>query len=166
VAYRDSFVAVPASGNTTSPYCRAVMCKRFVHNKILTMTLKFTLLKGDYSICRLKNDSIIPGWVYDSQFYSVTRTKDELSIICKDVDINHDVNTKIDKPWRILKINGPLDLSLVGIIANISNLLKDNNIPIFTISTFETDYILIKNQDLNKTMIVLNSTGHETFIEN
>jgi len=130
------------------------------------MTLDFTLLKGDYSIYQLKNDSTIPDMVYDSQFYSVTRTKDELSIICKNVDITHDVNIKIDKHWRILKINGPLVLSLVGIIANISTLLKDNNIPIFTISTFDTDYILIKNQDLKKTLIILNNAGHKIFIEN
>jgi hypothetical protein len=130
------------------------------------MTHDFTLLNGDYSICQLKNDSTIPGWVYDSQFYSITRTKDELSIICKHVDITHDVNIKIDKHWRILKINGPLDLSLVGIIANISTLLKDNNIPLFTISTFDTDYILIKNQDLKKAIIVLNKSGHKIFIEN
>lgn len=130
------------------------------------MTLDFTLLKGEYSIYRLKSDSIIPGWAYDSQFYSVTRTKDELSIICKDVDIKHDDNIKVDKLWRILKINGPLNLSLVGIFANISNILKDNNIPIFTISTFDTDYFLIKDQDINKTMSVLNNAGHKTFIEN
>jgi hypothetical protein len=129
------------------------------------MIIDFTLLKGDYSIYRLKNDSAIPIWVYDSDFYSVTRTQDELSIICKNVDIASDVNLKIDKHWRILKINGPLDLSLVGIIANISNLLKDNKIPIFTISTFDTDYILVKNQYLNNTLTLLNNAGHKIFIE-
>jgi hypothetical protein len=129
------------------------------------MAHDFTILKGDYSIYRLKNNSDIPMRVYDSDFYSVTRTKDELSIICENIDIISDVSIKTNKHWRILKINGPLDLSSVGIIANISNLLKDNKIAIFTISTFDTDYILIKNQDLNKTMTILNNAGHKTFIE-
>src|ERR1035437_8880136 len=115
-------------------------------NNITAMYLDFTLLKGDYSIYRLKNDSAIPDWTYDSEFYSLTRTRDELSIVCKHVDIIMDDKIKIDKHWRILKINGPLDLSLIGIIANISSLLKENKISIFAISTYDTDYILVKNQ--------------------
>lgn len=130
------------------------------------MTIDFTLLKGDYSIYRLKKDSIVPAWVYNSPFYSVTSTQDELSIVCKTVKITWDEDIKTDKHWRILKINGPLDLSLVGIIATISSLLKENKIPIFTISTFDTDYILVKNQDLKKTMSVLAKTDHKIFIEN
>ncbi len=125
------------------------------------MIFDFTLLEGDYSIYRLKANSSIPNWVYDSDFYSATRTQDELSIVCKNVDIPSNINIKTDKHWRILKINGPLDLSLVGIIANISNLFKENNIPIFTVSTFDTDHILVKNQDLNKTITVINNAGHK-----
>jgi uncharacterized protein len=134
-------------------------------NIIVTMIIDFTLIKGDYSIYRFNIDSAIPMWVYDSDFYSVTRTQDELSIVCKNVDITMDANIKTDKHWRILKINGLLDLSLVGIIAKISHLFKENKIPIFTISTFDTDYILVKNQDLNKTMTVLNNAGHKIFIK-
>jgi uncharacterized protein len=129
------------------------------------MTIDFKLLKGDYSIYRLKNNSSIPSWVYDSSFYSVTSTQDELSIVCNTVKITLDENIKTDKHWRILKIIGPLDLSLVGIIATISTLLKENKIPIFTVSTFDTDYVLIKNQDLNMTMTALSNAGYKIFIE-
>jgi hypothetical protein len=133
-------------------------------NKIPAMYLDFTILKGTYSIYRLKKDSAIPDWINDSEFYSLTRTQDELSIVCKHVDIIMDDKIKIDKYWRILKINGPLDLSLIGIIANIFNIFKENKISIFTISTYDTDYILIKNQHIDKALTVLKNNGHKIFI--
>lgn len=129
------------------------------------MILDFTILKGDYSIYRLEKDSAIPDWIYDSEFYSVTRTKDELSIVCKHVDLITDDKIKNDKHWRILKINGPLDLSLIGIIANVSCLLKENKISIFTISTYDTDYVFVKNRHLDKALTVLKNNGHKIFIE-
>jgi len=129
------------------------------------MILDFTILKGSYSIYQLKNDSFIPDWIFDSEFFSLTRTKEELSIVCKHVDITMDSNTKVDKHWRILKINGQLDLSIIGVIAYVSNLLKENKIPIFTVSTYDTDYILVKNQHIDKTLTALENNGHKVFIE-
>lgn len=134
-------------------------------NKIPAMCLDFTILKGTYSIYRLNKDSAIPDWTYDSDFYSFTRTQDELSIVCKHVDITMDDKIKIDEHWRILKINGPLDLSLIGIIANIFSIFKENKISIFTISTYDTDYILVKNQHIDKALTVLKNNGHKIFIE-
>jgi hypothetical protein len=124
------------------------------------MTFNFILLKGEYSIYRFKRDSPIPGWVYDSDFCSVTRTSDELSIICKPPDLILENDIKMDDHWRILKIEGVMDLSLIGIMANVSTILKENKIPIFTISTFDTDYILVKDRDLNKTVATLRHSGH------
>lgn len=129
------------------------------------MCLDFTILKGAYSIYRLDKDSAIPNWIYDSDFYSLTRTQDELSIVCKEVDIKIDDKIMIDKHWRILKINGPLDLSQIGIIANISSLFKENKISIFPISTYDTDYILVKNQQIDKATTVLKNNGYKIYIE-
>ena len=129
------------------------------------MNLDFKLLKGSYSIYRLNKDSAIPDWTYNSEFYSITRTQEELSIVCEHVEIKIDDNIKIDKHWRILEITGPLDLSLIGIIADISGLLKENQIPIFTISTYDTDYILVKNQYTDKALTVLKNNGHKVFDE-
>jgi len=71
----------------------------------------------------------------------------------------------IDKHWRIFKIIGPLDLSLIGIIAHISDLFKENKISIFPISTYDTDYILIKNENMQKVITVLKNKGHKIIIE-
>ena len=127
------------------------------------MKLKLIILKSKYAICRFDSDSDIPMWIKDSEFFSVTRTEDELSVVSRQSDSNPEI-TEINKDWRILKIQGPLDFSLVGIIAEISRILKEINITIFTISTFETDYILVKNKDLDKAIDSLTANGHEILI--
>jgi uncharacterized protein len=132
---------------------------------MIHMHLDFTKLKGDYSIYQFRKDSIIPDWMSDSAFYSVTRTQKELSIVCKHTDIKTDPDLKIDKHWRILKINGTLDLSLIGIIAEISNLFKENKISVFVISTFETDYFLIKDYYIDEAITLLKNHGHTVSIE-
>ena len=129
------------------------------------MHLDFTKFKGDYTIYRFGKDSPIPDWINDSEFYSVTRTREELSIVCEHTAIKTDPDLKIDKHWRIIKINGTLDLSLVGIIADISTLLKVNKISIFIISTFETDYFLIKDHNIDEAITILKNNGHTVSIE-
>jgi hypothetical protein len=71
-----------------------------------------------------------------------------------------------DKNWKILKISGPLELSSVGIIADISSLLRSCKIPIFSVSTYDTDYILIKNQNLETALAVLKDNGNTVTVEN
>ena len=99
----------------------------------------------------------MPEWIYSSEFYSVTKTKDEISVVTSQTDSNP-VNCLSNRDWRIIKIEGPLDFSLVGIIADLSAILKKKDISIFTISTFDTDYILVKQKNL--------SDGIKTLIEN
>jgi uncharacterized protein len=105
------------------------------------------VLANKYSIYKFKNVHTLPEWIYLSDFYSITRTKDELSVVAFQRDlISEDFNCS--KDWRILKVVGPLDLSLVGIIADIAAILRDKKISIFTISTYDTDYIMVKQKDL------------------
>ncbi|TCO70687.1 ACT domain-containing protein [Marinisporobacter balticus] len=110
--------------------------------KILTMKL----LKEKYGVCRLDKFDSIPPWAKDSDFFSITKTSDELSIVCAQPDIPDDI--KCEKDWRILKIQGPLDFSLIGILASISTILAQKGISIFAVSTYDTDYILIKDRDI------------------
>ena len=112
-------------------------------DKILTMKL----LKEKYGVCRLDKNELIPKWAQNSDFFSITKTCDELSIVCSEDDIPIDI--KCEKDWRILKIEGPLDFSLIGILASISTILAQNEISVFAISTYDTDYILVKNKDLS-----------------
>jgi len=125
------------------------------------MNLGFTLLKDTYCIYRFDAGSPFPYWLDNSDFYSVTKTHDELSVVSKQVETKHDDRIRTDRNWRILKINGPLQLSQIGIIADISELLKRNEIPIFEISTFDTDYILVRKNDLEKAVLALAEAGHQ-----
>jgi len=117
--------------------------------KILTMKL----LKEKYGVCRLDKTELIPEWAQNSGFFSITRTSDELSIVCSQDDIPNDINC--EKDWRILKIEGPLDFSLIGILASISTILAQKGISIFAISTYDTDYILVKNNDVDNAISAL-----------
>ena len=121
--------------------------------------MNFTLMPHRYAICKFKDGLPLPEWVYSSGFYSVTRTKDELSVVTVQPDsIPKDIICNRD--WRILKIAGPLDLSLVGIISEISGTLRNKDIPVFVISTFDTDYILVKQKDLDFAISALHEKGH------
>ena len=111
--------------------------------KILTMKL----IKEKYGVCRINPNELIPEWAQNSDFFSITKTCDELSIVCSQDDIPNDI--QCEKDWKILKIEGPLDFSLVGILASISTILAQKGISIFAISTYDTDYILVKNKDID-----------------
>lgn len=123
--------------------------------KILTMKL----LKEKYGVCRLDKTELIPEWAQNSDFFSITRTSDELSIVCSQDDIPNDI--KCEKDWKILKIEGPLDFSLIGILASISAALAKKGISIFAISTYDTDYILVKNNDIDNAIQSLIKENYE-----
>ena len=123
------------------------------------MILYISVLPDNYSIYRFKSESEIPDWILSSDFYSVTKTKDEISVVGPQTDKT--INSICNRDWRVLKIAGPLDFSLIGIIADVSITLKNKNIPLFIISTYDTDYILIKQKDLNKGIKALEEKGHK-----
>jgi hypothetical protein len=109
------------------------------------LTLKF--LKEKYGVCRLDNTESIPGWAEKGGFFSATKTSDELSIVCCQENIPEYI--KCERNWRILKVEGPLDFSLIGILSSISSILAKRGISIFAISTYDTDYILVGDGDVN-----------------
>ena len=112
------------------------------------MKLKLTILKEKYSIHQFKAKSEVPKQIFESSFYSVSKTSDELSIVCESrIKVDSD-QSEVD--WSCIKVIGPLDFSLTGILADISAVLAQNNISIFAISTFDTDYVLVKSDKLKK----------------
>lgn len=124
------------------------------------LTLK--LLEERYGVIRLEKGESISKWVFAGEFYSITKTEDELSIVCLEKTIPLNIKEeKCEIGWRILKIEGPLDFSLVGILAKISTLMADNGISIFAISTYDTDYILIKENNIKKAVNTLIAKGYK-----
>lgn len=125
----------------------------------MTKKLTMRLLEGKYGVCRLDKGQSIPEWPQKGEFFSITNTADELSIVCMENYIPKE--EKFESDWRILKIEGPLDFSLIGILSSISSVLAQNGISIFAISTYDTDYILVKENNLEKAVQVLDKEGYE-----
>ena len=125
---------------------------------ILTMKL----LQNKFGVCRLQKDEQIPEWAKNSAFYSITKTTEELSIVCSEENIPADI--KCERDWRILKVEGPLDFSLIGILSSISTILACQGISIFAISTYDTDYILVKDNDIDNAIAALSSEKYEVIL--
>ncbi|MDV4149421.1 ACT domain-containing protein [Clostridium sp. AL.422] len=121
--------------------------------------LNLKLLKGKYSVCRLYKNDEIPNWIFNEEFFSITRTEDEVSIVCLQDKVKEEI--KCERDWKVLKIEGPLDFSLIGILARISTLMANNDISIFAISTYDTDYILIKEEMIDRAIAVLENNNYK-----
>src|SRR5512147_2541007 len=120
--------------------------------------MNLIVLPDPLAICRLGPAEDVPEWAMIGEFVSITHTSDELSIVCADEHVPSDV--KADREWRALKVEGPLDLALTGVLASLANPLAGAQINIFAVSTFDTDYLLVKEYNLARACDVLRQAGH------
>jgi hypothetical protein len=110
-------------------------------------------------VCRLARNAEIPQWALSGGgFASVTRTADELSLVCAESLVPQGI--QCEPGWRIFKIEGPLDFALIGILASVAQPLAEAGVSIFTISTYDTDYVMVKQQDLEKAVRALAAAEH------
>ena len=121
--------------------------------------LTLSILPDTLSICRLDPNERVPDWADAPSFVSITRTADELSIVCLEQAVPVGVNA--NRGWRCLKVESPLDLSLTGILTSLTGPLAEARIGIFAISTFDTDYLLVKEQALPDAIAALGKAGHK-----
>ena len=121
-----------------------------------SLTLK--LMDEELSIHRYLVNSQIPVQVYESEFFTISKTDDELSIVCSS-SVKLDCDTS-STHWRGFKVLGPLDFSLTGIMAELSAVLAQANISIFAISTYDTDYILVKADNTQAARAALQLAGY------
>ncbi len=125
----------------------------------MTHALTLSIQPDTLAICRLDPAAPIPSWVTTRDFVSITRTRDELSIVCAQRDMPAGI--RCERDWRALKVDGTLDFALTGILASLTAPLADAGISIFAISTFDTDYLLVKETNLQRTIAVLSQAGHQ-----
>ena len=117
---------------------------------MLTLSVMPILL----AVVRLNTLSNIPSWAMEAgDFFSITKTQDELSVVCSEDRVPQDV--KVEKGWRCLKVEGPLDFGLTGILSSLAQPLAEAKISIFAISTFDTDYIMVKKENLQRAVAIL-----------
>lgn len=120
--------------------------------------LSLVVMKDTFSLCRLPPETAIPAWAVQSKWHSLTRTHDELSIACPSACVPEGVIC--EKDWRCIQVGGPLGFTLVGILASLVTPLAAVNVSIFSISTFDTDYIFVKSRDLELAIQTLSREGH------
>lgn len=111
------------------------------------------VLPEKLGICRFAEKGPIPAWAQDINFCSITRTKTELSIVCSQDEIPGGV--LVERDWRAFKLEGDLGLESVGVIATLAKPLAEAGISIFNISTYETNYVLVEDKNLEKAIEVL-----------
>jgi hypothetical protein len=130
----------------------------------LAHILKYRVLAERLAVCRLAPDSAIPAWILDEEFFCVARTREELSIVCAEnarLEDSLPQGSQIERGWAALKLQGPFPFSMTGVLASFVQPLADAKIPIFAISTFDTDYVFIKRETLPQALTALSAAGHQ-----
>ena len=117
-----------------------------------------TVLPGAFAIVRLAADAPLPPWAAQGGFFSVTRTSDELSVVCLADQVPSGVATETG--WRALKVKGPFALSEIGVLATLAAPLAEAKVSLFAISTFDTDYLLVSGKQLDVAIAALKDAGH------
>lgn len=128
-------------------------------NSIPLRRLSLQELDGNFAVSRLTPDTTIPAWAISNGFFSITRTGDELSIVCAESRVPSDV--RCERGWCCLRIVGSMAFTEIGVLASLVAPLASAGISVFVVSTFDTDYLLVKTKDRADTLAQLRIAGHE-----
>lgn len=121
------------------------------------------MLDGTFGICRLAGNEPVPAGLLDLEFCSITRTPQELSIVAPEEALwrgDLPEEARIEGSWACLMVEGPLDFSLVGVLAALAAPLARAGISVFALSTYDTDYLLVSNGQLSRARAALSEAGH------
>lgn len=119
--------------------------------------MRLKVIPFSLTVCKVRE---LSGFDFDKDFFFLSKTDEELSLVCKTEDVPSNTTDR-DDGWRAFRIEGVLDFSLIGILSKISTILAENKIGIFAVSTYNTDYILVKEENLEKALTVLSESGYE-----
>jgi hypothetical protein len=119
---------------------------------------RLILLDDRFAVCRLDRRAAIPPWAAVVGFCSITRTPEELSVVCPESAVPE--GTRAERGWRALRVAGILDFALVGVLASLAVPLARAGIGLFVISTYDTDYLLVRETDLDRAVEALVAAGH------
>jgi hypothetical protein len=128
------------------------------------MPLTLDLLPHRYAVCRLAPDAVVDrAWFGIKGVVSVTRTDQELSLVIP--EMHAPPAARCERGFRALRVHGPLAFELTGILAGLATTLANEHISIFAISTFDTDFVLVRGEDLEKAVAALQKEGHEVDVK-
>lgn len=120
--------------------------------------LRLAALPGDFAVTQLPAGSAPPPWAMAGSFWNVSGTAEEVSVVCETAQVPP--GTTSETGWALLKLQGPFAFELTGILAAVANPLRDAGVGIFAVSTFDTDYVLVKHAQLDDARAALRSAGH------
>jgi uncharacterized protein len=123
------------------------------------VALRLNVLDGRLAVCRMEPGAGLPEWATRADFFSITRAPDELSVVCPEGNVPESVGC--EKGWRALKLAGPFEFSLTGVLASVLDPLARAGVSVFAVSTFDTDYVLVKEDRLRAAVAALREAGHE-----
>lgn len=121
-------------------------------------SLDLIVLPGRLAVCRLDVGADVPAWATTGDFSVVARTAEEVSIVCAAAAVPPGVRAEGD--WRALRVAGQLDFALIGVLAALTASLAEAAVPVFVISTFDTDYLLVREVHLHRAINALAAAGH------
>jgi hypothetical protein len=121
--------------------------------------LSLKILPDRMAVCRFDPTAALPDWIAEVGFCSITRTQDELTIVCPETHLAPEIRREAG--WRCFQVKGILDFSEIGIIFSLTRPLAESGVSVFVISTFDTDYFMVKDNDLAKAIDALTAEGHE-----
>jgi uncharacterized protein len=122
------------------------------------MDVPLALLAQRFAVCRLGSEATWPEWARSGALLALVRTRSEVSVTCEERFVPPEV--KAERGWRALRVEGQLDFSLVGVLAGISTCLAEAGVSLFVVSTFDTDYVLVKDGLLDRALDALRSGGY------
>jgi uncharacterized protein len=120
--------------------------------------LRLTLMPGRFAVARLAPDAPLPEWATRARFWSVTRTAEELSVVCAEADVPAGVLA--ERGWRALAVAGPIPFSTTGVLASLAAPIAAAGISLFAIATYDTDIVLVADRSLAAACAALERAGH------
>jgi uncharacterized protein len=123
------------------------------------VSLRLSVLDDRLAVCRLDPGAEIPAWATAAPFFSVTRTSDELSVICPEARVP--AGAACERGWRALRFEGPFEFGLVGVLSSVAEPLAQSEVSILAIATYDTDYVLVQESQLDVAVRTLRERGHE-----
>ena len=153
---RNGFVKVSGVGLDKPSW----MMKADLHRgEQMGSSLTLKRLDGRMAVCRLDPSAQVPGWATQAALFSVTRVPDELSVVCPEENVP--VGVRSEAGWRVLALEGPFEFSAVGVLASVAAPLAEAGVSIFALSTYDTDYVLVKEEGIDRAVSALRERGHE-----
>jgi hypothetical protein len=138
----DAFIAVPGPPGHGSA----------------NLQLRLLGVAGRFAVSKLPPDSAVPPWATTSDLFSVTRTDEELSIVCRQEKVPTGIHAEVD--WRCLRVAGAMPFTIVGVLASLTRPVAAAGVGVFAISTFDTDYLSIKDAEFQMAVAALKQAGH------